>query len=140
MRRVKDAWVLLVDDDLHSREGLKLFLMLDGYRVRAVGDAWQAIRAVKEGSLDLAIIDLDLPPFRGVEITGWDLARIVRAYQPDLAIIVVGAEDGADVRRQAAAAGVTLFLEKPISPVRIRAIVRQLRPWPPSTNEMPIPA
>jgi len=33
-----------------------------------------------------------------------------------------------------------LFLEKPISPVRIRAIVRQLRPWPPSTNEMPIPA
>jgi len=132
--------VLLVDDDLHSREGLKLFLMLDGYRVRAAGDAWQAIRAVKEGSLDLAIIDLDLPPFRGIEITGWDLARIVRAYQPDLAIIVVGAEDGADVRRQAAAAGVTLFLEKPISPVRIRAIVRQLRPWPPSTNEMPIPA
>lgn len=140
MRSVKDAWVLLVDDDLHSREGLKLFLMLDGYRVRAASDAWQAIRAVKEGGFDLAIIDLDLPPFRGLEITGWDLTRIVRGYQPDLAIIVIGAEDGPAVRREAAAAGVALFLEKPISPVRVRAIARQFRPWSPSTTGVPIPA
>jgi DNA-binding response OmpR family regulator len=122
-----ELMILLVDDDLHSREGLKMFLMLDGYHVRAAGDAWQAIRALKERRFDLAIIDLDLPPFRDVEITGWDMARIVRAYQPSITVIVVGAEDGAEARSQATAAGVTLFLEKPVSPARVKAIIRQWR-------------
>jgi two-component system response regulator ResD len=136
----REVTILLVDDDLHSREGLKMFLMLDGYHVRAVGDAWQAIRALKESCFDLAIIDLDLPPFRDVEITGWDMARIVRAYQPSITVIVVGAEDGPEARSQAAAAGVTLFLEKPVSPAGIKGIIRQVRAGRSAKTEAATPA
>lgn len=119
--------ILLVDDDLHSREGLKLSLRAEGYQVEVAANLWETIRLIKGGSFDVAIIDLDLPPLRGLEVNGWDLARIVRAYQPGIAIIVIGAEDGPEIRRQAAVEGVAHFLEKPISLTRIKAMVRHLR-------------
>jgi DNA-binding response OmpR family regulator len=135
-----EGMILLVDDDLNSREGLKLSLILDGYRVHAVGDTWQTIRSLKELRFDLAIIDLDLPPFQDVEITGWDLARIVRAYQHNITVIVVGADDGSEARSQAAAAGVALFLEKPVSPARVKAVIRQLRACGCTKTEAATPA
>jgi DNA-binding response OmpR family regulator len=128
MPTLDEAGILLVDDDLHSREGLRQSLRAEGYRVRAAADLWDMIRTIKTGRFDIAIIDLDLPPLRGLEVTGWDLARIVRAYHPGIAIIVVGAEDVPEVRSQAAEVGITQFLVKPVSLARIKAMVRDLRP------------
>ena len=120
--------ILLVDDNPHSREGLRFSLKSEGHLVQVAEDLWQTIRLVKGGAFDVAIIDLDFSPLRGLEVSGWDLARIVRAFQPGIAIIVFGAEDGPEIRRRAAAEGVTQFLEKPISLARIKEMVRHLRP------------
>lgn len=120
--------ILVVDDDLHSREGLRDSLLTEGYRVEAAADGWQAIRKVKESLFDIAIIDLDLPPVHGVSMNGWDLARIVRAYHPGISIIVVSAEEGNAARAQAEQLKVSEFLEKPISPARLKVIVKNLDP------------
>jgi two-component system response regulator YesN len=128
MPTVDETGILLVDDDPNSREGLKLSLRAEGYRVRTAVDLWDMIRTIKAGRFDIAIIDLDLPPLRGLEVTGWDLARIVRAYHPGIAIIVIGAEDAPEVRSEAVEVGIAAFLVKPISPARIKEMVRQLRP------------
>jgi len=92
--------ILVVDDDLHSREGLRASL--------------------------IAIIDLDLPPVHGVTVSGWDLARIFRAYHPAISIIVVSAEDRDAVRAEAEQLRVSEFLEKPINPAQLKMIVRTL--------------
>ncbi len=120
--------ILIVDDDLHSREGLRDTLLGEGYLVETSADSWQAIQKIKEGIFDIAIIDLDLPAFHGVVVTAWDLARIFRAYHPAISIIVVGAEEGRTVRVQVEKLKVSEFLVKPISPSKLKAIVRTLNP------------
>ena len=118
--------ILVVDDDRHSREGLRDSLLSEGYRVETAPDSWQAIRKIKEADYDVAIIDLDLPPVHGVVVTGWDLARIFPAFCPGISIIVISAEAEKAQRSRAGQLGVSEFLEKPISPTRLRAIVKTL--------------
>lgn len=120
--------ILVVDDDLHSREGLRDSLRTEGFRVETAADAWEAIRKVKEARFDIAIIDLDLPPVHGVSMNGWDLARIFRAYNPAIRLIVVSAEEADVVRAEAEQMRVWQFLEKPISPARLKTIVKGLDP------------
>ncbi len=118
--------ILVVDDDLHSREGLRATLQGEGYRVETAADSWQAIKEIKERRFDIAIIDLDLPPVHGVTVSGWDLARIFRAYHPAISIIVVSAEERDAVRAEAEQLRVSEFLEKPINPAQLKMIVRTL--------------
>ena len=126
VRNIK--YILVVDDDRHSREGLRDSLLSEGHKVETAPDSWQAIRKIKEATYDVAIIDLDLPAVHGVVVTGWDLARIFRAYNPAISIIVMGAEGEQFLRAQAGQVKVSEFLEKPISPTRVRAIVRTIEP------------
>lgn len=120
--------ILVVDDDLHSREGLRESLRAEGFKVEAAADGWEAIRKVKEARFDIAIIDLDLPPVHGLSVSGWDLARIFRAYHPAISLIVVSAEEADILQAEAEQLRVVQFLEKPISPARLKMIVRTLDP------------
>ncbi|MFQ5847209.1 MAG: response regulator [Candidatus Methylomirabilales bacterium] len=120
--------ILVVDDERHSREGLRVSLLGAGHIVETAADSWQAIKKIKEYPFEVAIIDLDLPPVHGVALSGWDLVRIVRAFNPASAIVVVGAEETRDMKAYAEQLEVSAFLEKPISPARLKAIVRVLRP------------
>lgn len=124
----KTKRILVVDDDHHSREGLREALLSEGYRVETAPDSWEAIRKIKEADYDVAIIDLDLPSVHGVVVTGWDLARIFPAYRPGISIIVISAESEKTQSLRARQLGVSEFLEKPISPTRLKAIVRALGP------------
>ena len=118
--------ILVVDDDLHCREGLRVSLQGEGYRVETAADSWQAIKMIKEHPFDIAIVDLNLPPVHGVSVNGWDLARIFRAYHPAISIIVVSAEDRSAVRAEAERLRVSEFLEKPINPTQLKMILRGL--------------
>lgn len=123
---VPEKKILVVDDDHHSREGLRVSLLGAGYTVETAADSLQAIMKMKESPCEVAIVDLDLPPVHGVSMSGWDLVRIFRAFNPAVAIVVVGAEESKEVRNQAARLKVSEFLEKPISPTQLKAIVSAL--------------
>ena len=118
--------ILLVDGYPSSREGLKASLRDEGCSVETVGDSWQAIKKMKESHYAVAIIDLDLPPVHGVAMTGWDLVRIFRAFDPGITLILVGADASRDVRALAERVKVSEFLEKPISPRQLKAIVKKI--------------
>ncbi len=124
---VQKKKILVVDDDRHCREGLQVSLLGAGYTVETAADSWQAIKKMKECPCEVAIIDLDLPPVHGFALSGWDLVRIFRIFNPAIAIVVVGAEGSKDVKAQAEQLKVSEFLEKPISPARLKAIVGMLR-------------
>jgi DNA-binding response OmpR family regulator len=122
--------ILVVDDDLYSREGLKSSLQGEGYSVETAATSWEAIKTIKERPFDIAIVDLDLPPVHGITVSGWDLARIFRAYHPAISIIVVSSEDWNTARAEAGRLGVSEFLEKPINPTQLKRIVRSVSPLP----------
>ncbi len=126
--------VLLVDPYGHSREGLGASLRSRGYTVETAGESREAIQKMTEGVFELAIVDLDLQPTRGTTLSGWDLARVLRAFDPGVALILVAAECGPDTRAQADRFGVFRLLEKPISPREVRLMAQSLRqeassPW-----------
>jgi two-component system, NtrC family, C4-dicarboxylate transport response regulator DctD len=118
--------ILVVEDEPHSREGLRDLLAGRGYVVETAADARQAISQVNAHRFAGAIIDLHLPPVREVTVTGWDIADICRAFTPDIAVLFVSAEGGAEVEGRAKRLGHAAFLEKPIDPARLAATLGQL--------------
>ncbi len=118
--------ILVVDDDQHSREGLRTSLLSTGAEVESAADAWEALRRIKASRFDVAVLDLDLPPVHGVEISGWDLVRILRAYSPSAAIILVSAESGEAARAEARRLRVAELLEKPINLAYLKAVIQSL--------------
>lgn len=117
--------ILIVDDHAPSREGLKDWLRDAGWQVETAASARNAVEKVKGGGFAVVLVDLDLPPARGLA-DGWDLVRAIRALEPGLAIIAVGAQRESDWAARARRLHVTEVLEKPISPRRLLPIVEAL--------------
>ncbi|HTI52920.1 MAG TPA: response regulator [Verrucomicrobiae bacterium] len=119
--------LLLVDPYGHSREGLGAALRGGGLPVETAEGASQAMAAMRSGEVDLAIVDLDLPPAHGLAEDGWDLVHLLRAASPTLSLILIAAECRPHTQAEALRLGARL-LEKPINPRELRTIVRALRP------------
>jgi two-component system OmpR family response regulator len=130
--------ILIVDAYGHSREGLSASLRGSGWSVETAGGSWEAVKKAKDGRFGLAIIDLDLPPAHGVAVTGWDLARIIRAFHPGAAIILVAADWRPELEAEAERLPRVRLVEKPISPAGLRGLVKALEaedaPGPGSPN------
>lgn len=92
------------------------------------GSGRRQLAGHQDALFEVAIIDLDLPPVHGVAMTGWDLVRIFRAFNPAVSIILLGSEGGRDVKARAERLKVSEFLEKPITPSALKAIVKTLDP------------
>jgi CheY-like chemotaxis protein len=119
--------ILVVDDDRPSREGLSTALLREGHAVDTAADAWQAIVRLRAQSFDIAVVDLDLPTVHGVDLGGWDVVRIARAYRPDIAIIVLSGDEDPTPGPEARALDVTGILGKPISLQELTHLVETLR-------------
>jgi len=65
----KKRLVLLADDDTDIRTLVQLRLEKFGYRVIAVNDGAQALKAVQEHAPDLAILDVMMPKMTGIEVS-----------------------------------------------------------------------
>ena len=116
--------VLIVEDDINSREGLKAMIGMYGFNVDTSKDGLQAIKKIKEKFFEVAVIDINLPPVLNVEINGWDLIRIFRSFNPDIHIIVVSGEKGIQGRAQHF--NLDGCLEKPIRPSHLKSLMETL--------------
>ena len=76
--------VLVVEDEIQTREVLKEIVSNLGYRVEAVENGYAAISAVQKQKFHLIFLDLRLPGINGIET----LKRL-REIDPDIAIVVV---------------------------------------------------
>jgi two-component system chemotaxis response regulator CheY len=116
--------VLIVEDDMNSREGLKSMLRMYGYNADTSQDGLQAIKKIKEKLFEVAVIDINLPPVMNVEINGWDLIRIFRSFNPSIDIIVVSGEKG--IHSRARHFNLAGCLEKPIRPAHLKSLMEAL--------------
>jgi CheY-like chemotaxis protein len=131
--------ILVVDDDRPSRDGLSTALLREGHSVDTAIDAWQAIVRLRAQSFDIAVIDLDLPTVHGVDLGGWDVVRIARAYQPGITVIVLSADEDPAQDTEARALGVAGVLGKPISLRELTGLVETARlPGAPPAARSPI--
>jgi CheY-like chemotaxis protein len=118
--------ILIVDAYGHSREGLSASLRAGGWMVETAAGSWEAIQKAKEGGFGLAIIDVDLPPAQGVSVSGWDVARIFRAFHPDAAVILVSEESRPEMTTGFPPLDRVRVVVKPVSPAALRTLLRAL--------------
>jgi DNA-binding NarL/FixJ family response regulator len=84
------ARILLADDHLLVREGLRLILdrQPDLEVTAEAADGAEAIQRALETALDLAVLDVSMP-----RLTGLQAARHLRAQRPELKILMLSMHD-----------------------------------------------
>jgi DNA-binding response OmpR family regulator len=124
--------ILVVEDNLDSRDLVALLLEHEGYEVVVASDGYQGILAAASEELELIIVDLNMPHIDGVE-----MIKILRAGQqyrnlPILAITAFGMERA----EQAVKAGADRTLAKPLDPDILFAEIKELlgRKNPPESS------
>jgi DNA-binding NarL/FixJ family response regulator len=82
--------VVVADDDLLMREGIRSVLAGSGYDVVGqAGDAAELTEVIRAVAPDLAVIDIRMPPTHTWE--GLDAARAIRAEFPSVGILLLSA-------------------------------------------------
>ena len=117
--------ILVIDDEEALREGLKVYLELEGYDVCACHDAESAML------LDLSDFDLILLDIMMDGMNGIDFAKIIRSRQEttDVPIIFLTAKDSEDDMITGLDIGADDYIAKPYSlrnvKARIEAVLRR---------------
>ena len=99
--------VLVVDDELGTRESLKAILK-PMYRVTAVAGAEQAVEVLHRNVVDLLLLDVMMPGRGGLE-----LLKDVRELHPDMPVVMVSATTSAKPVVEAMRAGAYDYVQKP---------------------------
>jgi two-component system cell cycle response regulator len=99
--------ILLADDDRQLRETLRDFLAGQRYEVTAASDGHEALAALQEQEFALALLDLMLPGYSGL-----DLLSQLKARTPDTEVILFTGHAGLESAIQALRLGAYDYLVK----------------------------
>ena len=120
--------VLVVDDEPHIRAVLRGYLEADGFAVSEAGDGETALRLVRDGALDLVLLDVMLPGMDGLEVL-----RQVRTFSEVYVILVTARTEEVD-KLVGLGVGADDYVTKPFSPrevaARVKAVLRRDRGGP----------
>ncbi len=113
--------VLIVEDDVHIAELLRMHLKDEGYAVEHAPDGNVGVRLLESGSWDALVLDLMLPGVDGLEIC--KRARAMARYTP---IIITSARSSEVHRILGLELGADDYLAKPFSMLELVARVKAL--------------
>ncbi|CAN5719225.1 response regulator transcription factor [soil metagenome] len=118
--------VLVVDDEPAIIELVAMVLRYEGWQVSYAIDGASAVRAVRELTPDLVVLDIMLPDMDGLEVL-----PLLRAVRPGLPVLFLTAKDSAEDRVAGLSAGGDDYVTKPFSVeevlLRLRTLVRHTR-------------
>jgi len=110
--------IVLVEDHADTRESLRILLEQEGHEVSVAEDGPAGFERILAERPDLAIVDIGMPGFDGLE-----LARRMRAaaFDPAPTLVALTGYGGSDNRAQALAAGFDHYFVKPFDVAAFRA-------------------
>jgi signal transduction histidine kinase len=109
-RPSRSARILVVEDETAVRGVLVDVLAGQGHEVVACEDGRSALAYVNGPAFDLALVDLSMPG-----LSGWEVAKALRAAQPQVPIaLVTGWGDQIDIG-EARARGIDYLMAKPFN-------------------------
>jgi two-component system, cell cycle response regulator CtrA len=123
--RLGHARIVLIEDDLESRESLRMLLEEEGAEVVAVADAEEGAETVIRELPDAVICDIDLPM-----MDGFYLIQRLRDHEirgnltPSIAIALTG-HDGDEYRLRSIGEGFQHFMTKPAHPDALVTLIQQ---------------
>jgi CheY-like chemotaxis protein len=116
--------ILAVDDELDNLKLLRSLVEALGYEVELFQDSREAARRVLRRKFDAIFLDAHM-----LHLDGFELAERIRSSPSNkrVPIAMLTAHDDATTMRKAFRAGVTMFLGKPLTPKKLRGLLRTLR-------------
>ncbi|HZI00606.1 MAG TPA: response regulator transcription factor [Flavisolibacter sp.] len=102
--------ILLVEDEEHLHEALKMNLELEGYQVTSAYDGIKASKAIQNEYFDLIILDVMIP-----EIDGFSLTQNIRLTNTEVPILILSAKGSSEDRVTGLKKGADDYLTKPFN-------------------------
>lgn len=118
---MRDQTVLLVDDDLESRDMLCSNLSRAGYKVEPMEDTVSAKTRVNQGDISM-VIAREKQSIQSRQ----SLLKQLRAIEPDLPFIVMSDEATIDKAVEAMRSGASDFISRPVEPKKLLAKLKLL--------------
>ena len=112
--------ILIVDDDASVRKTLSSILSLEGYVVETIDNGKQALKAVEKERFDVALIDIQLPDIKGVEL----LSKL-KQKQPRMIRIIITGFPSMDNAIKAVNEGADGYILKPFDPQQLLETIRK---------------
>lgn len=112
--------ILIVDDEASQRELLGGFLRRLGYGVLEASDGVEAVERVRQGGVDLVLLDQRMPRLGGPEAI-----RAMRHSHPEIDIVIITAFGSIEGAVEALKLGATDYLTKPLDLDRLQTVVHK---------------
>ncbi len=104
------ASILLVEDEEHLQDALKLNLELEGYEVTTANDGVAALKAIENEYFDLIIMDVMMPEMDGISTT-----ESIRIRKNEVPILILSAKNTSYDRVLGLKKGADDYLTKPFN-------------------------
>ena len=112
--------ILVVDDDPHIRELVRVFLHNEGFEVIEAADGMEALSRLDSVKVDLAVIDIMMP-----NMDGWELCQQIKVTF-DIPILMLTAKGETSQKLKGFHLGTDDYLVKPFEPLELVARVKAL--------------
>lgn len=117
--------ILIVDDDAHIRELVRVFLQKEGFDICEAADGVAALSLLETTKVDLVILDIMMP-----QMDGWELCSQLRHYH-DMPLLMLTAKGETSDKVRGFQLGSDDYLVKPFEPlelvVRVKALLKRYR-------------
>lgn len=110
--------ILVADDEAEIREVLRLYLEKEGYDVTEAADGAEAVRQIRSGTIDLAILDIMMPG-----INGYRVLQNIRE-ENNLPVLMLSAKSSDSDKILGLDLGADDYITKPFVPLEVVARVR----------------
>jgi DNA-binding response OmpR family regulator len=112
---LRDAIILVVDDESFAIEAISRFLMLKGHRVVGAGSAEEAAELLKKSRFDMVLLDIVLPGRTGLQALA-EFRSLTKAP-----IHIMSGDNDEEAERAAMLLGASGFFGKPLDLSRVTA-------------------
>ncbi len=110
MKDSKKKRILIIEDEEHIAEGLKLNLSLQGYEAETAQDGVAGLRKWKEWRPDLIVLDIMMPV-----LNGFSVLQNIRLEDERIPVLILSAKSVPDEKVKGFSFGVDDYLSKPFN-------------------------
>ena len=120
---MKDASILVADDEPQIRRVLRSALVSAGYEVADARNGEVALEILRSEKYDLLLLDVNMPGMDGMA-----MIRALRAdgLTDDISILMLTSEESVESETLALSLGADDYILKPVEPRRLAARVKAL--------------
>ncbi len=126
--------ILVAEDDVHTREGLREILEGEGYLVQTAANGKEAMAQYVAFQPDLVCLDIMMP-----DVSGYDVCREIRRDPRKVPVLFISAKSEEIDKVVGLEMGADDYIVKPFGVkevvARVRAVMRRARPEPAEADD-----